>query len=65
MIRFCSGVRFGLEVVGKAFLRTICSAFGAVGVVRDGGRGSVTVVGNTAAHELGHLLNMEHDDGEK
>ena len=34
------------------------------GLVQDTGS-SVAFLASTAAHELGHILNMEHDDGRK
>ena len=35
----------------------------SVGVSQDR-RSGVDAVGSTAAHELGHILNMQHDDGQ-
>ena len=49
------------NTVGIAFLTAMCFDHDAVGMVRDKGR-SIQSVGATAAHELGHLLNMRHDD---
>ncbi len=54
------GIDFDLNTVGIAFLTTMCGA-SAVGLTQDGGR-SVASVASTAAHELGHILNMAHDD---
>ena len=34
-----------------------------MGIVQDG-RGGINYVGGTAAHELGHILGMSHDDFE-
>ena len=48
--------------IGIAYIRAICSEFIAVGVTQDGLRSSANSVAATLAHELGHLLNMNHDD---
>ena len=45
---------------GIAFLRTMCSDTHSVGVTLDKGR-AISSLGRTAAHELGHILNMGHD----
>ena len=41
----------------------MCTSF-SNGVTQDT-RSSVASVGATAAHELGHIFDMEHDDGRK
>ena len=46
--------------MGIAFVGTMCSTTGSVGVTQDGGR-SLSSVAATAAHELGHVFNMNHD----
>jgi predicted Zn-dependent protease len=46
--------------VGIAFVGTMCSTTSSVGVTQDGGR-SLSSVATTAAHELGHVFNMNHD----
>lgn len=46
--------------VGAAYPQGMCHSELSVGVTQDGGR-SLTATANTAAHELGHLLNMNHD----
>ena len=48
--------------MGLANLGTMCNDHFSVGLSQDG-RMSVEGVGSIAAHELGHLFNMEHDDG--
>lgn len=53
------------STVGLAFVGTMCSFRNSVGLTQDGGRGSVVGVASTAAHELGHIFNMQHDDGRK
>lgn len=42
---------------------TMCSPTSSVGLTQDGGR-SLASTASTAAHELGHIFNMNHD-GEK
>lgn len=49
------------NTVGIAYLTAMCFDHDAVGVVLDKGR-NIQFLGATAAHELGHLLNMRHDD---
>ena len=49
------------NAVGLAYVGTMCHDEDAVGLVEDTG-GSVQSVGTTAAHELGHIFNMLHDD---
>lgn len=48
------------DTVGISYPRGMCSSELSIGVTHDGGR-SLTAVANTIAHELGHLMNMEHD----
>ena len=40
---------------------TMCSSTASVGLTQDTGS-SESSVGATATHELGHLMNMTHDD---
>ena len=54
------GIDLDRSTVGIAFTRTMCSDSNSVGVTQDGGA-SLDVVGSTAAHQLGHIFNMEHD----
>ena len=49
------------STIGIAFVGTMCSATASVGLTQDTGR-SESSVGATATHELGHIMNMEHDD---
>ena len=49
--------------MGLAFVRAMCSDTHALGLTQDGGR-SLDGVGVTAAHELGHNFNMNHDTSE-
>jgi hypothetical protein len=51
------------NTVGRAFVGTMCSESTSVGLSQDG-RGSVDAVASTAAHELGHIFSMEHDESE-
>ena len=48
--------------MGIAYLNTMCGS-ASVGVVQDR-HGLSSTTGSTLAHEIGHLLNMEHDTGE-
>ena len=57
------GVDLEGNTVGRAFIGTMCRGQVSVGVSQDGGR-PLDSVGSTAAHELGHIFSMEHDDGE-
>lgn len=50
------------NTVGVAFVGTMCRLMSSVGLSQDGGRSLSNVVA-TAAHELGHIFNMKHDDG--
>lgn len=54
------GIDLDEDTVGIAFTRAMCSDSNSVGVTQDGGA-SLDVVGSTAAHELGHIFNMDHD----
>ena len=54
------GIDLEGNTVGTAFIRAMCSDSSSVGVTQDGGA-SLDEVGSTAAHELGHILNMDHD----
>ena len=56
----CSGVEIDGDTVGIAFIGEMCSDTHSVGVTQDGG-GSLSSVASTAAHELGHIFNMNHD----
>lgn len=57
------GQDFKDSIVGLAYKSAMCYGRYAVGIVQDG-RATVTAVGGTATHELGHLLGMSHDDFE-
>jgi len=56
-----SGIDLDGTTVGIAPLGAMCTSF-ANGVTQDTGR-SVASVGAIAAHELGHIFDMDHDDG--
>lgn len=53
------------STIGLAYVGTMCSRYINVGLTQDGGRGSLEVIGATAAHELGHIFNMNHDVSSK
>lgn len=55
-----SGVNLDGNTVGIANIRAMCGQFSR-GLTQDTGR-SIEGTGSTAAHELGHIFNMEHDD---
>ncbi len=55
----CSGIDLDGGTVGLAYIRVMCSS-GCAGLSQDGAR-SLSGVGITVAHELGHNFNMNHD----
>lgn len=57
-----SGIDIDGSTVGIAYVGTMCSDRLSVGLTQDNGR-SIDGVGATAAHEMGHVFNMRHDDG--
>ena len=56
----CSNVDLDGSTIGIAFLSVTCGS-SAVGVTQDTRRPPASV-GATASHELGHIMNMDHDD---
>ena len=56
----CSNVDLTGSTIGIAFLRATCGS-SAVGITQDTRRSEASV-GATASHELGHIMNMNHDD---
>ena len=60
---YCSyrSIDFNGNILGVAPLGTMCRGRRAAGLMQDTGS-SVAFVGGIAAHELGHIFNMEHDD---
>ena len=61
LIFMYSHVELDGSTIGIAYTRSVCSSSFSVGVTQDTGRAE-TSVGATATHELGHILNMDHDD---
>ena len=59
----CSGIDLTGDAVGLAGIGTMCSKVSA-GLTQDTGS-SVAHVATTAAHELGHIFNMRHDNRRK
>ena len=57
-----SGIDITGSTVGIAFVGTMCQRRSSTGLSQDGGR-SLTSLATTVAHELGHIFNMDHDDG--
>ena len=58
-----SGITLLNGAVGFAPVGAMCSKISG-GLTVDGGS-SVARVASTAAHELGHILNMRHDNNRK
>ena len=56
----CSGIELDGSIVGLAFMGTMCSSRASTALVYGGGR-SLESVASTAAHEMGHNFNMNHD----
>ena len=48
-------------MIGVAFVGTMCNRDLSFGVTQDGAA-TLSVVTAIAAHELGHIFNMQHDD---
>ena len=59
-----SGIDLDGETHGVSSLGTMCLGRYSSGLVQDTGS-SVAFLASTAAHELGHILKMDHDDGRK
>ena len=59
-----SGIDLDGRTLGIAPVGTMCRGRSAAGVTQDTGS-SVAYVASIAAHELGHIFNMEHDNGSK
>ena len=58
------GNDFAGNTIGIAFIDRMCDLFSSVGVVEDRPSRSSSQVGSTFAHELGHLLSMDHDNSQ-
>ena len=63
LLHFNRAVPLNNSIVGLAFVGTMCDSRQSVGLSLDELR-SLEEVGSTAAHELGHIFNMQHDDDE-
>ena len=58
----CRDINIDGGTVGISNMGTMCRCPSSSGLTQDGGR-SLNAVVTTAAHELGHIFNMNHDDG--
>ena len=56
-----SGIDLDGNTVGLAYIGTMCNQRASIGLSQDS-RSGVDSVGSTAAHELGHIFGMNHDD---
>ena len=59
-----SGIDLDGGTLGVALLGTMCLGRFSSGLAQDTGS-SVAYLASIAAHELGHILNMDHDNGRK
>ena len=60
----CSGIDLDGNTIGLAPIGVMCRGSISAALTQDTGS-SVASVASTAAHELGHIFNMGHDDGRK
>jgi len=60
---YTSGIDLDGQTIGLAPVGAMCSRISA-GLTQDTGS-SVASTASTATHELGHIFNMNHDDGRK
>ena len=58
----CSGIDLDGATIGFAPVGTMCLGSRAGGLTQDTGASTASVA-STAAHEVGHIFNMNHDDG--
>ncbi len=58
----CRGIDIDGSTIGIAYVGTMCSENSAVGLTQDGFGEDISYTASTAAHELGHIFNMDHDD---
>lgn len=59
-ITVCRGIDLDGPTAGIAFKSTMCDDKSSVSLIQDSGF-EVESVGSLAAHELGHIFNMDHD----
>ena len=59
-----SGIKLNGGTLGIATIGMMCLGRYSSGLAQDTGS-SVAFLASIAAHELGHILNMNHDDGRK
>ena len=58
----CSGIDLDGATIGFAPVGAMCLGSRAGGLTQDTGASTASVA-STAAHEVGHIFNMNHDDG--
>ena len=58
------GIDLKGETLGTAFNGMMCDSHKSVGLIQDR-LSSTEEIGSQASHELGHILNMAHDNGRK
>lgn len=57
------GINIAGTTLGIAFIGSMCDRSDSTSVTQDGGEPSLSRVITIATHELGHNLNMRHDNG--
>ena len=59
---FCSGIDLDGTIIGYAPVGAMCLDSRSGGLTQDTGASTASVA-STVAHEMGHIFNMNHDDG--
>ena len=58
----CSGIDLDANIIGYAPIGTMCKGSSSGALMQDTGT-TIGRLGSLAAHEIGHVLNMLHDEG--